>query len=220
MQGKAKSVVNLTAKTKDGMDARRVTAHHGNTWMVRNGKLTSVVELHPSMSIEDFEFGLLQEWYQIGYIYHRSSAIVDLIKEETGINTAVGWYPVIGQNALDVVKNRPRAEEELVKACADRPSYFINADHPSHWQALQMLQAVLSHYREWIKEFKLTDPRDLPTLTYKWEWEEGHVYPWAISWESCSPDDWAIEWDNKRNKHIRVWAEAYFSFVLIFSKDA
>lgn len=220
MHGKTNAVINLTAKTKNGLSARRVTAHHGNTWMIRQGKTTSVVELHPTkLAIEDFEFGLTQEWWQIGYIYHRNSAEVALILDETGEKTSTGWYPVIGDNPLDVIKNRPHAEDMLVEEAAKVASYYVRADYPSHWQAVQLLQAVLDEHAEMIKGDKslgiapLTGD-DLPTLAYAWQWDET-VCPWAICWESSSPDGWAVRRDEQAtDKRIGVYTEPYFSFVL------
>lgn len=217
---KVMSKVLITGKTADGYDARRITAHHGNTWMIRHGKSTSVIELHPTLAIEEFKFDLTQEWWHLGHIHHLSTEAVKLVKAETGHRPEVGWYPTVNNNVLDVVKNRPRAEDVLVEECAKLASSFVPARYPSHWQAMQVLQAIKDEYAWLIKgdaEIGMAPltGNDLPQLMFEWSFiDPSRTAPWVVAWESCSPDEWAPKWEGKADKRIGVFTEPYLSFVL------
>lgn len=84
--------------------------------------------------------------------------------------------------------------------------------------AEKVLKAVEKKYEKWIgfaKEDGAT-AEDLPKLVEDYSFGiEGHPAPYAIVWESGSPDEWALRWGSaKREDPPGTYCEPVYSFVL------
>jgi hypothetical protein len=85
--------------------------------------------------------------------------------------------------------------------------------------AEKVLKAVERKYAKWIEFSRAdgnTDPRDYPQLMADYDGA-----PYAVVWESNSPDEWAIRWGSaKREDPSGTFCEPIFSFVLGIYPDA
>lgn len=77
-------------------------------------------------------------------------------------------------------------------------------------KAQAVLEAVQNKYAEWIKEL-CPDPRDQPQLMENYDGA-----PFAVAWESGSPDEWALAWhgDGTSKDPKGTFCEPIFTFVL------
>lgn len=94
-------------------------------------------------------------------------------------------------------------------------------------KAEAVLAAVQNKYAQWIQmsreDFGQTHPDEFPQLVENFSISGlGRSAPFAVAWESNSPDDWAIRWhgDGDSRDPEGTFCEPIFSFVLgIYDTD-
>lgn len=88
-------------------------------------------------------------------------------------------------------------------------------------KAQAVLKAVEKKYEQWItmsrEDFGQTHPDEFPQLMENYNWRgTGRPAPFAIVWESNSPDEWAGRWGGEINHKDPegTFCEPIMSFIL------
>lgn len=188
------------AKTEDGTTAIRITAHHGNTWMIlESEERFYIVELAPDIDITEFHAhitpsGLGQPKYHI----------LDGAQLING-----SWLTADDRVNLET---RIKAEGHIKTRLRRKASHYVSRDHLSYYDAVRGFAAVMKKYERWLSFDNNADYG--PKLVQNWSLT-GEPSAWAVVWEEGSPDYWAEKWGSARREDPRgLFMEPLCSFAL------